>query len=121
MRQEGSIMDKYISYVEKHRQLIMDTLDYCEKYGLKYLIRDFSVNEADMDIVRNALRRYANHPAFAGVKIQDEPGTVSFDIFSETHEIFKTLCPDKYYYINLLVQCINTSSQAAIWVLALWP
>lgn len=85
-----------------HLPEIMDTLDYCEKYGLKYLIRDFSVNEADMDIVRNALRRYANHPAFAGVKIQDEPGTVSFDIFSETHEIFKTLCPDKYYYINLL-------------------
>ena len=44
-----------------HLPEIMDTLDYCEKYGLKYLIRDFSVNEADMDIVRNALRRYAKH------------------------------------------------------------
>lgn len=92
-----------------HMPEILETLDLCEKYGLKYLIRDANVNEADADIVRAALQRYATHPAFAGVKIQDEPGTTSFDLFSETHEIFKALCPDKYYYINLLPSYANAS------------
>jgi len=92
-----------------HMPDILKTLDLCEKYGVKYLIRDNNVNEADMDIMMAALKRYASHPAFAGVKIMDEPGTTHFDIFAETHEMYKQLCPDKYYYINLLPSYANAS------------
>ncbi len=81
---------------------ILKSLDLCQKYGIKYLIRDPNLLDADEDMMRNSLKRYANHPAFAGVKVQDEPGTAMFDTFGEMHPIFKKLLPDKYFYINLL-------------------
>jgi len=81
---------------------ILKSLDLCQKYGIKYLIRDPNLLDADEDTMRKSLERYASHPAFAGVKVQDEPGTSMFDTFGEMHPIFKKLLPDKYFYINLL-------------------
>ncbi len=81
---------------------ILKSLDLCQKYGIKYLVRDPNLLDADENMMRSSLKRYANHPAFAGVKVQDEPGTTMFDIFGEMHPAYKKLLPDKYFYINLL-------------------
>lgn len=81
---------------------VKQSLDLCQKYGLKYLVRDANINEPDEESMRETLQEYAKHPAFAGVNVRDEPGTVSFEQFGEQHVTFKKLAPDKYFYINLL-------------------
>ena len=81
---------------------VKKSLDLCAKYGLKYLVRDSNTNEPDEALMRKTLENYATHPAFAGVKVQDEPGVNTFDRFGEMHPIFNKLLPDKYFYINLM-------------------
>lgn len=81
---------------------VQKSLDLCQKYGIKYLVRDSNTNEPDEELMRAALEKYAKHPAFAGLKVQDEPGVNSFERFGDAHPIFQKLLPDKYFYINLL-------------------
>lgn len=81
---------------------VQKSLDLCQKYGIKYLVRDSNTNEPDEELMRAALKKYAKHPAFAGLKVQDEPGVNSFERFGDAHPIFQKLLPDKYFYINLL-------------------
>ena len=81
---------------------VQKSLDLCQKYGIKYLVRDSNTNDPDEEMMRTALSKYAKHPAFAGIKVQDEPGANSFERFGEMHPIYRNLLPNKYFYINLL-------------------
>lgn len=48
-----------------------------------------------------SLERYCNFDAFAGITFIDEPGMDMFDGVAFAHSIFKKVCPDKIFYVNM--------------------
>jgi len=62
--------------------VVMKSLDLCEKYGIRYMVLDSNiVNCAEdpehpdytVEDIKNYLAKYENHPAFAGPFLVDEP------------------------------------------------
>ena len=100
-------------------------LDYAEQVGIKYLVRDsiadeyvslgtakdkfkdfrtLTQSEKD-DLDRRfieSIKRYCNHPAFDGIYFIDEPGSDSFKGIRSAKDVFKKVCPDKHFVVNLL-------------------
>lgn len=97
-------------------------MDLCAEFGMAYLARDdisldycstgrsradyrtFS-EEKKAEIDRRyeeSLKKYCNHPAFAGVCFVDEPGMESFVGMKRAKDIFDRVCgKDKLFYVNL--------------------
>ena len=53
------------------------------------------------------MRRYKDHPAFAGVMFIDEPGESSFEGIARGKAIFDRVCPGKAFYVNLFPYYIS--------------
>ncbi len=102
---------------------VFRALDFCQKAGLTYFVRDTIAEEyvslghrelpdwrslSSMEKIeldnrfRASLRRYKDHPAFGGISFYDEPGLDSFAGISEAQAVFEAECPDKIFYVNQL-------------------
>ncbi len=104
-----------------------EAMDICHKLGMGYMVRDVlsyeycsdgadkthysSLTEArkqELDCRYEAsLRRYKDHPAFAGVMFIDEPGESSFEGIARGKAVFDRVCLDKAFYVNLFPYYIS--------------
>lgn len=102
---------------------VFDALEICERVGMKYFVRDAIANEyieivtgdktkAFSDLNENekkdlnerfkkSIERYCKYKAFGGIIFADEPGYDSLDGISEAQKVFKSLCPNKTFYVNM--------------------
>lgn len=102
---------------------VYEALRLCERAGIQYLVRDLTAEEyvslgfreyrdwrklskeekEELDgRFRRSIRKYKNYPAFAGISFFDEPGTDSFEGIAAAKAVFKSECPDKLFYVNLM-------------------
>jgi hypothetical protein len=81
---------------------VREMLDLCQKYGLKYLVNSSHHGFGKTpEEIRRALAGIADHPAWGGQFVCDEPGRSRFEELAAPRPAFEELYPDKYYYINL--------------------
>ena len=104
-------------------EYVFQALDCAQKAGIKYFVRDLIPYEyislghrefrdwrtmsaqerAELDErYARSLRRYKDHPAFAGVLFGDEPGVDSFEGIAAGKRVFDRECPGKIFYVNNL-------------------
>ena len=67
---------------KKQPDLVMKSLDLCEKYGIRYMVFDSNIVDCaeqpdhpdyTTEKIEQYLSKYANHPAFGGPFLVDEP------------------------------------------------
>ncbi len=107
----------------KTEKYVFDALEICERVGMTYYVRDAIASEyieivtgdktkafADLsedekkdlnERFRRNIEKYSRYKAFGGIIFADEPGYESFDGISEAKKVFKSVCPDKTFYINM--------------------
>jgi hypothetical protein len=87
-----------------------DTLDACQKAGLKAIVSDARTSGYDWTIVNSALARsnvaslikqVGKHPAVFGYYLRDEPDAKWFPGLENVAAPIRELAPDKWPYINL--------------------
>ena len=79
-------------------------LELSEKYGIKYLVRDWglgSIPEEDFDLIPDMIKQYEKYPAFIGHMGIDEPGAAKFDHLAKLKDVYNKVLPDKLFYVNL--------------------
>lgn len=99
---------------------INTVLDLCEKYGIKYLARDYGkgasfgsliaddqipetgITDAQKNEIKARVDVYKDHPAFAGHVIYDEPNADRFDNIAKVKDFYDEYLPGKEYFVNLL-------------------
>lgn len=102
---------------------VFEALRLCEQVGIQYLVRDLIAEEyvslgfreykdwrkltpaerQDLDErFKKSILRYKDYPAFAGISFYDEPGLDSFEGIAAAKKVFKSVCPDKLFYVNML-------------------
>jgi hypothetical protein len=83
---------------------VLQALDAAQANGLKYMVRDGALEAGanNPDLMRESMQRYVKHPAYIGNMATDEPSTPDFDSLAASHNIFNTIAPNKYFYVNLL-------------------
>lgn len=82
----------------------VQALQLAEKYGIKYLVRDWSlggIHEEDFDLIPSMVEPWTQYPAYAGHLIADEPGANQFDRLGKMKEVFDTAANGGHFYINL--------------------
>ena len=77
-------------------------LDYCLKYGIRYLVRDKNCQLGKLDLDTEYFQTYIRHPACAGVLYADEPGMENFKEIRVAWQEFRKRTEDKMFYLNLL-------------------
>lgn len=77
-------------------------LDYCKKYGIRYLVRDKNCELGNVDLDTPYFEKYIRHPACAGVLFADEPGISQFPAIRDAWTQFRKKTEDKTFYLNLL-------------------
>lgn len=112
-------------FYENSNSRIMNVLDYCEEHDLKYFANRAVVTEDIKKYAQNpeaallkkftdGIKPYANHPAFAGELLMDEPGKPLFGAVEAFASAFEKAYPDKLWHVNLLptyaTGAIQTSS-----------
>jgi hypothetical protein len=89
-----------------NKEDVMRSLDLSEQYDITYLVRDSQVtgsyDDDDIELLRNTLNLYKEHPAFGGSMVVDEPGTASFANLGNLHKNYQTIVSDRAFYINML-------------------
>lgn len=98
-------------------------LDLAEQVGIKCFVRDACAEEyislggvehrkksylsltdeekADLDSrFEESLKKYRDHPGFAGISFWDEPGVDSFDAIANAKKVFERVCPGKMFFVN---------------------
>ena len=104
------ILTLYDQYSSSSPEQILKHLNYAEKAGIKVLVRwdaivgMGSATEAEME---QALAPIKDHPAFWGIFAKDEPDSTWFKPLGKACEVFKKVCPDKYFYVNLFPNYAN--------------
>jgi hypothetical protein len=83
---------------------VMQALDAAQANGLKYMVRDLSIEAAagNSNAMKHLLEAYSKHPAYIGNLATDEPATPEFDSLAAIYKTFQKIAPDKYFYVNLL-------------------
>lgn len=107
----------------KTEKYVFDALEICERVGMTYYVRDAIASEyieivtgdktkAFVDLsedekqdlnerFKRNIRKYSRYKSFGGIIFADEPGYESFDGISEAKKVFKSVCPDKTFYVNM--------------------
>ena len=107
----------------KTEKYVFDALEICERVGMTYYVRDAIASEyieivtgdktkAFVDLSEDEkqdlnerfnrnIGKYSRYKSFGGIIFADEPGYESFDGISEAKKVFKSVCPDKTFYINM--------------------
>src|SRR6056297_3570488 len=89
--------------VDKNEADVFRALDMAQKADIYYLVRDRKVLECkNSSEMKKRLDRFMNHPASMGVLAVDEPGYDLFQNISRAKELFKSIYPDKFFYVNML-------------------
>lgn len=67
-----------------HPELVMKSLELCEKYDMEYWVLDSNISSnmgkigdepVDVDALKKELAKFADHPAYGGIFLIDEPRT----------------------------------------------
>jgi len=83
------------------------TLDYCQAVGIKAFLYDgrmphgFGPNGEGKERIDAIVADYAQHPAFAGYFIGDEPGAGAFPALAQTFAYLAQKDPDHPAYVNV--------------------
>lgn len=107
----------------KTEKYVFDALEICERVGMTYYVRDAIASEyieivtgdktkAFVDLseeekqdlnerFKRNIGKYSRYKSFGGIIFADEPGYESFDGISEAKKVFKSVCPDKTFYVNM--------------------
>lgn len=90
---------------------IIRLLEAADKYGIKQLVWDTTLNNILMDTslseenavvkVRRAAIDYIDYDSFYGNMITDEPNSGEFEALARAAKIYKKAFPDKMFYLNL--------------------
>lgn len=114
-------------HYENSNSRILNVLDHCQTHGLKYFANRATVTDdikkyaqnpdaALLTKFTNGIKPYANHPAFVGELLMDEPGKPLFNAVEAFASALKKTYPDKLWHVNLLPSYatggIQTSSYA---------
>ena len=121
-------------YSENVTTRILQVLNFCSTNGLKFLtnkavvandISNYAVSP-DQGLLSKfieGIRPYANHPAFAGELLMDEPGKNLFSALSAFTTAFNQNYPDKLAHINLFptyatggIQAPNYANYIDSWI-----
>lgn len=113
IREVGINFVNGFQYFENSNSRIVKVLDYCEENNLKYFanksiveedIRKYATNPDNSLLTKfvNGIKPYADHPAFAGELLFDEPGKPLFNAFAAFTKAFEEAFPDKMWHVNLL-------------------
>lgn len=100
-------------YHEKSEQQIKNVLDYSHKYGMKFLVAQMQIennikayqqnpSKALIDDSMELIKKYADHPAFAGSLFLDEPGRGMFSALDDFIKEYEKQFPGKPWYVNML-------------------
>ncbi|SHF75021.1 Beta-galactosidase [Mariniphaga anaerophila] len=111
-------------YFENSHSKILKVLDYCEENDLKFFANKASVasgivnysKSPDVSLLNkfiNEIEPYANHPAFAGELMIDEPGKNLFEAVSAFTKAFDEAYPDKMWHVNLFPTYATGGIQAS--------
>ena len=80
-------------------------LEYAEKAGIKFYLRDFAINAAliedDESAVHDVFAKYLKYDSFGGALIVDEPSTRQFEEIATMSANWRKYLGDKHFYINL--------------------
>lgn len=97
---------------ENNTVKIKTVLDLCAKYSLKYFVNNYNAHQAIVSYAKNQdkaivnslmdnVRDYAEHPAYAGELLFDEPGKPLFLPIKSFTKKYEKLYPSKMWHINL--------------------
>lgn len=111
--ESGINMVNGFAYYENTEEEVLEVLNYCEKYNLKYLyasleiendIKEYSKdqNQEHIDHTMNLISKFASHKAFAGTLFIDEPSASLLDSVGAFFNAYKEIYKDKIAYVNLL-------------------
>ncbi len=112
------------SFFENSNTKIIEVLNYCEENGLKYFANKASVasdirryaDSADKSLITkfiNGIKPYAEHPAFAGELLIDEPGKNLFSAVAAFTAAFEKAYPEKMWHVNLFPTYATGGIQSA--------
>jgi hypothetical protein len=93
---------------DKVKSINLNILNLCAKFGMKAMIADPRITEADpkaedfSERLAAAVADYASHPALYGYYITDEPGNGAFPRLAAICQKLAALDPKHIAYINLL-------------------
>lgn len=118
MREAGLdyILTLYDVYNPDNPTQILKHLNYAAKAGVKVLVRwdgIVGMGSATAAEMEKALAPIKDHPAFWGIFAKDEPSASWFNDLGKACEVYKQVCPDKYYYVNLFPNYANTEQLGA--------
>ena len=110
-------------WFENDTGVILKVMDYCSEHELKFFANKRIVhedivkysNDPDPAILKKfteGIKPYANHPAFAGELLMDEPGKPLFGAVAAFSEAFEKAYPEKIAHINLLPSYATGGIQA---------
>jgi len=126
----GKIKDCGINFVngfyfhENSNSRIVNVLNFCEEHGLKYFagraitvedVKKYAQNPdpALLKKFTDGIKPYANHPAYAGELLMDEPGKPLFGALKAFVSAFKDAYPNKLWHINLFPSYATGGIQAS--------
>jgi len=100
------------SYYENSYSSILKVLDFCDNNNLKYFVNKSVVADDIIKYSRNSdasllkkfidgIKPYANHSAFAGELLMDEPSKNLFTAIAAFTMTFEKNYADKLWHINL--------------------
>lgn len=69
----------------------------------------FESQDALNGYVSDCMKDYANHPAFYGIQLKDEPSHTMFQAMGETYRAIKAAAPNAFVQCNLLPMMANAS------------
>lgn len=93
------------------RASILDTLEYCRKYGIGYFVQDtrlLNVNSGEE--IEELVQEYITHPNCLGVHLTDEPRAETIENLRAPYEAFSQTeyAADKQLYVNMLPSYAGT-------------
>lgn len=127
IRESGINFVNGFYFHENSNSRILNVLNFCKENDLKYFASKSVVGEDIAKYAKNpdesllkkftdGIKPYANHEAFAGELLMDEPGKPLFNSVSAYISAFKKAYPNKLWHVNLLPSyatgAIQTSSYA---------
>ncbi|MBE6904583.1 MAG: hypothetical protein E7480_08260 [Ruminococcaceae bacterium] len=110
---EAGIHMLFIDAELRNAALLKMINQWCEKYGIKWLLTDPSLYGVGghFNDIANITKNYASLSAFAGNIIRDEPGADQFDVLGNAISLYKKALPGKLGFINLLPTYANSTTQ----------
>lgn len=111
---ESGINSVYALYDQAQNtpDIVLDALDYCEEFGLVYLVRDLRMLAAGQEPeLLDFFDAYLSKPAYGGNLIVDEPGTKQFEEIGALNRTWKSdeRTKDKMMYVNMLPSYAGTN------------